>query len=298
MPIEFRCTHCDRLLRTPDGTSGKEAKCPQCGAIVKIPEQAQQASAPPPVPEPSPHVETGNPYQSPSTTMMAARPQGEMRRGFHPARIEFSDVLSRTWQIFKANLWPCVGVAAFLLAISYGEAIGFAIFTGGRRQTLPESLFSLAFGVVQFWLTLGLMTYFLKTARGEPAEFVDLFSAGPFLLRAMGISIIFGILVLIGFILLVVPGVIIMMMLSPSWLVLIDRNVGVVEALSMSREATNGNKLTLSGLYIVIMFASSFIILFTCGLGLFFVQPFVLLLFCVCYLAMTGQSTADQASAR
>ena len=36
----FAATKCQKLLRTPDGSSGKEAKCPQCGAIVKIPEPA------------------------------------------------------------------------------------------------------------------------------------------------------------------------------------------------------------------------------------------------------------------
>jgi phage FluMu protein Com len=37
MPIEFRCTHCNRLLRTPDETAGKQAQCPECGAITTIP---------------------------------------------------------------------------------------------------------------------------------------------------------------------------------------------------------------------------------------------------------------------
>jgi uncharacterized membrane protein len=152
----------------------------------------------------------------------------------------------------------------------------------------------LVFAIVQFWLTLGLMTYFLKTARGESAEFTDLFTAGPVLLRAIGISFLYGLLFIIGLILLVVPGFIILMMFSPALLVLIDQNVGVMESLSMSRQATNGNKLTLFALYIIMAFVAPLIILLTCGLGLFFVQPFALILFCVCYLAMTGQTTAEQ----
>jgi DNA-directed RNA polymerase subunit RPC12/RpoP len=39
MPIEFRCSECSRLLRTPDDTAGKRAKCPQCGAILAVPKQ-------------------------------------------------------------------------------------------------------------------------------------------------------------------------------------------------------------------------------------------------------------------
>ena len=31
MPIEFRCTQCNKLLRTADASAGKKAKCPDCG---------------------------------------------------------------------------------------------------------------------------------------------------------------------------------------------------------------------------------------------------------------------------
>jgi len=37
MPIEFRCDQCNTLLRTPDDTAGKQAKCPSCGAILPVP---------------------------------------------------------------------------------------------------------------------------------------------------------------------------------------------------------------------------------------------------------------------
>ena len=37
MPIEFRCTLCNKLLRTKDDTAGKQAKCPDCGTVLMIP---------------------------------------------------------------------------------------------------------------------------------------------------------------------------------------------------------------------------------------------------------------------
>jgi hypothetical protein len=50
MPIEFRCSQCGRLLQTPDDSGGRQAKCPECGAIQPIP----MASAPPDAPLASP----------------------------------------------------------------------------------------------------------------------------------------------------------------------------------------------------------------------------------------------------
>lgn len=42
MAIEFHCPQCNQLLRTPDGTGGKQARCPQCGAVANIPMQAPE----------------------------------------------------------------------------------------------------------------------------------------------------------------------------------------------------------------------------------------------------------------
>ena len=41
-PIEFRCSSCQKLLRVTAAAAGKPAQCPECGAIVTVPE------APPP----------------------------------------------------------------------------------------------------------------------------------------------------------------------------------------------------------------------------------------------------------
>ena len=42
MAIEFRCTSCGKLLRTADGTSGKQAKCPECASLMTIPAATAQ----------------------------------------------------------------------------------------------------------------------------------------------------------------------------------------------------------------------------------------------------------------
>ena len=43
MPIEFKSVQCSKVLRVPDGSAGKKAKCPNCAAIVDVP----AAAAPP-----------------------------------------------------------------------------------------------------------------------------------------------------------------------------------------------------------------------------------------------------------
>jgi MoxR-like ATPase len=40
--IEFRCSHCDKLLRVGAAYAGKEARCPQCGTVSTIPNPQPQ----------------------------------------------------------------------------------------------------------------------------------------------------------------------------------------------------------------------------------------------------------------
>jgi len=60
MAIEFRCTQCNRLLRTDDDSVGMPARCPDCGTVQTVP--ARETEVPPPPPPPP---ETPNPFQSP-----------------------------------------------------------------------------------------------------------------------------------------------------------------------------------------------------------------------------------------
>ncbi len=71
MPIEFRCTQCDKLLRTADDAAGKQAKCPECGAISAVPvretgpPQQGAACVQPPPPPGSAAGSAENAYQAP-----------------------------------------------------------------------------------------------------------------------------------------------------------------------------------------------------------------------------------------
>ncbi len=293
MSIEFRCAQCGRLLRTPEGTTGRQAKCPQCGALSTIPEvssavQTAMAGAAADLPHMSPAPESLNPYRSPAAGEM--RSQGEIRRGFNSTRIDIGDVMSRAWQIYKERLWPCVGV--YLLFAVVGNVPSQVIsYLMRNADALPAiALFTVNIAISTF-LTIGLMTYMFRVARGEETSVADLFSGGPLLLPALGITILFTVATTIGFILLIVPGIIVLFMFSQSFYVLIDQRTGVIDSMRLSAQATRGNKLILFVLALVSVGLTMMGFLALC-IGIFFVAPYVMLMSAVAYLAMTGQSTA------
>jgi phage FluMu protein Com len=282
MPIEFHCTQCGKLLRTGDDTAGKKAKCPQCGAVLPIPEPAAAQSQ--------------NPYQSPGEMETPPELAAEILRGFHPTRIEVGDVMSRTWTIYKANLWPCVLVVFLYLVINFGmpQLVSFGLRSADAMNGLALGVINILGGLLSIWLSLGLWIYMLKTARGEKADVADLFSGGRLIVPAIGISLIVLAAVIVGSILLIVPGIIISLMWSQATLVLIDRRTGVLDSLRYSARATSGNKLTLFAIGLAASVIGLVSTVCTIGVGLFFVYPYMALLLAVSYLAMTGQTTADQ----
>ena len=96
MAIEFRCQQCNTLLRIADGTTGRQAKCPECGTMMTVPAPASDMPAsgvpgesPPSYPPPPPPPSQGedpfssgqerpagqesqwNPYQSPGPSAQA-----------------------------------------------------------------------------------------------------------------------------------------------------------------------------------------------------------------------------------
>lgn len=69
MPIEFRCSGCQKLLRTPDESAGKKARCPDCGSIVDVPATGGNAEA---APVPTSGSVFENPFADPRQAGSAA----------------------------------------------------------------------------------------------------------------------------------------------------------------------------------------------------------------------------------
>jgi hypothetical protein len=64
MPITFNCT-CGKILRVPDETAGRRAKCPACNAVVNVPR-----------PEPEPEFEIVE-ETAPAAAGPIAKPHGK-----------------------------------------------------------------------------------------------------------------------------------------------------------------------------------------------------------------------------
>ena len=121
MPIEFRCTRCDKLLRTPDDAAGKQAKCPECGAILAIP---SAAGAPPE------GIGPGVPPPPPPSGPAPGSPFGPSTDGTPVSSgVEHADwITNQALEASHADAGRVSGPAISLIAVS---AIGMAIHLWG-----------------------------------------------------------------------------------------------------------------------------------------------------------------------
>jgi phage FluMu protein Com len=184
MPIDFRCTRCQKLLRVADHTTGRQAVCPQCGEVLTVPAPSTPGAPawssvapegePPPATRPS-DFDTDNPFASPTYTGQAAasQPYAGARAG-PPWERDGASASS-----FMETVKQAYGDASRLfremrLDGGLGGPLGFAVIGGligaafqiaynilvelalGRAANMGQQLLGLTCGVIVFPLLLVL----------------------------------------------------------------------------------------------------------------------------------------------
>jgi phage FluMu protein Com len=311
MPIEFRCTQCNKLLRTGDDTAGKQAKCPECGTVMTVPLPDQGPvppnrpmgsfeAAPSPFAAPSAPVapDSMNPYQSP--TGLGPEPHSFAPPGqVQPTRIDFGETLSRTWSVFTERWLTMVG-ALFLAGLLFlPAAIALNVVNAVVVPTVGDQAVRFAVAILSqivyqiyiFWIMIGVQLFSLGVVRGEEPRYGLILSGGRYLLAIVLCGILTQIIVMLGLVLLIIPGLIFAMMLIQAQLLIIDRNMGVIDAMSTSRDVMVGNKMTVFALFLVASLVGGVFAVITCGLGIFGAVPYMWILTVMIYLGVTGQPT-------
>lgn len=234
------------------------------------------------------------------------RTSGRARSGrWEPRIFDIGETFSRAWEVYKANLGFAIAIplvaGSIYIAASIAIGIVFAILqlsvarmVGGGNGA---EVFSLLIALIQnaivysvmFYFQLGGQLTFLKIVRGENPEFNEMFSGGPFLWRMIICSIIYGLVVMLGFVALIIPGIILALMFWPFSYILVDRNLPGIESFSTAREVMAGNKLNFFGLSLLLGGITLLGGIVTLGFGLIFIIPFTYMVQTVAYAEMTSQ---------
>jgi hypothetical protein len=176
MAIEFSCPSCQTLIRTPEGTEGKAARCPQCGSVVMVPGGGGSAGASPSL-EPALPAGSRSPFAESRAPLSSLEPKRDTPAPLNPyatpanpfahdpfQTVPSADLAQRAyWKL----LWPAVGLIVFgLLGLAFMALVGFGfamdpdIFFGNVDRDPAQRAGAIGFLVAYF--TVGFVTRVLQ----------------------------------------------------------------------------------------------------------------------------------------
>lgn len=153
------------------------------------------------------------------------------------------EVLGAGWKAFKENISVFITYGIAMLAIWFLERVGLGIAnSSGEAKPALSALVSLAARVAQAWLQLGLFRMALKLVDGETVNTDDFLRAHGDFLSYLLASVLYGLIVGAGMILLIVPGIYWAVRYWAYGYAVVDEHVDPVTALKRSTVLTQGVK--------------------------------------------------------
>ncbi|MCL5432716.1 MAG: DUF975 family protein [Patescibacteria group bacterium] len=186
------------------------------------------------------------------------------------------------WEKTIKNLRFFIILALILFSISFIPSFINAALTSSSEggEYVGPATFSLilnfAFWVLQMVVGIGLIKIYLRFIDSQEAKYSDLFSYYRLFFKYLAGSILSGLIVFAGFILLIVPGIIWAIKYQFVAYLIVDKNMGPIEALKNSGKITKGVKwnLFLFGLLLGLINIAGMLAL---GIGLFLTIPTTML---------------------
>lgn len=196
--------------------------------------------------------------------------------------------LTASWQVFKANWMLVLGVGFVMVLVQWlpGLLAEMGVVSETGLSMAVVSLLSTIIGII---LTMGWIYIAIKLMRGDSAEFSDLWSKTDRLVPYFLASLLIGLLVGLGLILLVIPGIILALMYMYVPYIIVDTKAGVMDALKQSSELTKGIRLKLLA-FVVVLIGLNIVGALLFGLGLILTIPLSALAQAYVYNRLIGKT--------
>lgn len=312
--VRAKCPGCGEVVTVP----APQAEAAGFDASFEESFGGASGGSPPPIPVTSPAEPPAGPEEMRPCPMCGesiraaatrCRYCGEVLEGAQegegvPTQIDAGEILSRSWGIFQKEMGMCIAIVLIAGFLNFlGQLPSYAVRILTESGVIDKDMRVVAViawitlfmmgNVFNFFLSIGQSIAMLKIARGQSAQISDLFAGSPYFWRAVGASILFGVMSLAGMLACLVGTVFVVLMFSPYIYALVDRDVGAVESLSVAYRITRNNLLALFVISLAVV-GMSFLGFLTCGLGFIVIGPYIMLMQAVTYLQMSGLPIAQQ----
>jgi uncharacterized membrane protein len=201
-----------------------------------------------------------------------------------PYRISIRTLFGTAWQHFKTRPWFYIGITLF--------SIGLSIVFRDASDRIHEnssflaSIFSLVTFFIESVVMLGYISILLRSLSGHATKFSDLFGAGPLFWKFIVTAFLFGLMLFLGTLALLIPGLIVLSTFYFSTVLVVDRRLRPIAALRESARMTKGIRLQ------VFQFILSFLIInfvgaLGFGIGLLVTYPISMIASVLLYRELT-----------
>lgn len=197
-------------------------------------------------------------------------------------RVEIKNFAKEKLSGNLGSIWKILIIA---LGISLATGIVFGILFNNMDADFLDSLL----GILMMPLGIGTTSFFVSLIENTNFEAKDLFKYYHDFVKIIGVTILMGLIVMLGYICFIIPGIILTLSYSLVPIILIKKpELGIVETLKYSREKMQGHKLD------AFVLGLSFIgwaILGTLTFGILYIwlYPYMQLTFTKFYLNILGE---------
>ncbi|MFP4459621.1 MAG: hypothetical protein ACLFSQ_08555 [Candidatus Zixiibacteriota bacterium] len=205
-------------------------------------------------------------------------------------QIPIGDTISYSWNLVKANIGQLILIMFIALVIMFIPLILAGLTV--QNSELLSTVFSFAFWGLQVIIILGFIRIGLKIHRSEDISIGDLFSVTDKLLSYLIAALLYSIIVGIGTLFFIIPGIYLGIRFGMFPILIVDENLGPIEAFQRSSEMTQGNILNLFLLMIVLNLINV-IGSIPFGLGLFITMPLALVAYIHAYSLLSGEVSSS-----
>lgn len=183
--------------------------------------------------------------------------------------------MKKQWLFFIFFLLAVLIIPLIPEAIAAGIAINQYHYSFEQLHKLPmwvNAIVSFFHIVLTLLVTVGMIKVSLACADHEKGKFRYLFSGFPLIVKLAIGEILYYLVMAIGLVLFVIPGVVFGLRYGQFAFFIVDRGVGPIEAFKLSRKATDGAKWDLLAFFIISLIIA-FLGILALFIGIFIAIP-------------------------
>lgn len=222
-----------------------------------------------------------NPYQTPQSNLQE---QPSVNYQANP-NWDISSALKEAWQLvsgFKATIW---GAILIYIGILFAVSLPFEFI--GKESIVMIIVSQIVVALVTYPLSAGMTMLGIKRSVGDATNAFMIFDYYSKTISIFLLYLLMIILIMIGLVLLILPGIYLMVAYSMAMPLLVEKNMGIWEALETSRKRINKCWFEMFVLYILLIFICS-VAMLPLGIGLIWAVPFAIVLMAVVYRNLFG----------